>query len=420
MGTIIMKKKILVIAPRFPAINQPWMDTYLEQLLVNKTEILIYSAGHASGPYHHKVDELNLLAKVIRFPVGLREASRSVFLTLLNSPCKIMASFREAMCAASGLSRGASNYVASVVRLIFFRTDRRMPTDIALIHAHSERYAYEFLYLACVQKIPLLLTFHGLPPTGIDQLASDKRMVLYRRVALVLVNTKFAKNQVVALGCSPSKVVVLPQGLPVKDFPFVLRAPPQAGGELKVLSVGRFHRDKGQAYSLLALLRLLRNGCKVHWYFVGVGPDLDRLKSLAARLGIASHVSFLNGISAATLSTLYHECHLFVLGSTDSGRGDHVETQGVVLQEAQASGCIPIASNVGGIPECITDGVDGFLVPQKSSKSIVKIIEQLLASSVEEWTQYQYAGRALVERKFSSDIVGLEMVAILRALSRVD
>jgi colanic acid/amylovoran biosynthesis glycosyltransferase len=117
-------------------------------------------------------------------------------------------------------------------------------------------------------------------------------------------------------------------------------------------------------------------------------------------------------LSPEELKQLYQESHLFVLPSV-SNPGGHVETQGVVLQEAQASGCVPIASNVGGVPECVNDNKDALLVRQKSSRDLAEKIETFYFNP-QCWAAYQNSGRQNVQANLSANVIGLRMAEILR------
>lgn len=400
------RNKVLVVAPQFPAINQPWIDTYLEQLLAQGLEPLIYSAVDKLGKYSSKVDALQLRQRIV--PLSLSIAS------VIKGALGV--SQAQSLCLITDISRrlsggGMREFLSGILTSLYFV---RAPLDeIHIIHSHDEILAYRFLYLASLRNVPIVLTFHGLPPAGIGQLSDRKRGLLYRSLAKVIVNTEFAKQQVCSLGCSPDKVIILPQGLPIGDFPFVSRLAPGAGARLKLLTVGRYHRDKGQAYALLALKRLLLKGISAEWTFVGVGPDLSRLKGLVEKLGLTNDVRFLVALPPEELKQLYQQSHLFVLPSVINP-GGHIETQGVVLQEAQASGCIPIASNVGGIPECVNDGRDALLVKQKSSRDLVRKIEFLMMNP-DRWNSFQQAGRFNVVENLSADVIGRKMAQLLVA-----
>lgn len=402
---------VTVVAPRFPSINQPWIDTYLEQLLIKGYSPSIFSFNRVPGRYHAKVDRLGLLARVFYFPLVLTTRD------CLKVCCKGLARLRSVARALRAMRRlrpGLTAWFHSYCELLQFAMEGHRVEQSSLTHSHAEFLAYHFLHLAVLRNSPLVLTFHGLPPTGIGQLSAGKRAILYRHASKVIVNTSFALNQVVGLGCSPDKVTILPQGLPLEDFPFQPRSAPAPGEPVQLLSVGRFHRDKGQAYSLLALRRLLDAGVLAHWRFVGVGPDRARLETWVRRLGLEGHVEFLEGLPAEDLQALYHQCHLFVLASISSP-GGHVETQGVVLQEAQASGCIPVATRVGGIPECVHHQQDALLVREKSSRAIAEAVQYMLARP-QEWAAYQAAGRRNVEENYSADVIGQRMADLLRGV----
>ena len=60
-------KNLLVIAPRFPSINQPWIDTYLEELLRSGITLGICSSLKEPQPYQQKVDHLKLKDKIIPY-----------------------------------------------------------------------------------------------------------------------------------------------------------------------------------------------------------------------------------------------------------------------------------------------------------------------------------------------------------------
>jgi colanic acid/amylovoran biosynthesis glycosyltransferase len=85
----------------------------------------------------------------------------------------------------------------------------------------------------------------------------------------------------------------------------------------------------------------------------------------------------------------------------------------VVLQEVQASGCVPVAFAVGGIPECLYHQEYSSLVQQKSSRPIFLAVRYLL-NLPNEWRLYQPAGRAYVENNFSADVVGKMISEVLR------
>ena len=405
--------QVLVLAPRFPSINQPWMDTYLEQLQRNDMPFCVVSALRSAGPYQEKVDRLGLRRFAVTLPSEPLELAATALWGLIRYPARSVSVLAEAWKqppAPPNKWKLAGRVLRALSTVHLFAN---LP-KLRVVHSHNDFIGRRFLPAARRFGVPLVVTFHGLEPRGVDQLDPAERRALGEYASKVLVNTEFARAHAAEVGFPPDRIQVLPQGLPIEDFPYSPTSPPELRQPLRVLSVGRFHRDKGQVYSLLALSRLLRRGHDVAWHFVGVGPDKSRLMGLSTRLKLTEHVHFHEGIAAHKLLELYHASHLLVLASVSHpGNREHTETQGVVLQEAQASGCIPIATRVGGIPECIHHGQDGLLVEDRSHRALAEAIEYMLEHR-DEWPSFQAQGRQNVEDRFSADAVGARMARILR------
>ncbi|KZZ09851.1 hypothetical protein A3750_08495 [Oleiphilus sp. HI0079] len=403
--------KVLVVAPRFPAINQPWMDTYLAQLQIQDLPFVIYSANEKPEAYQQKVDQLGLREHVLPFRLC---SAWQLVRQMLSSPVQFIKLFLSQ--STSKKLNGAAKLVSSLKRL-YFEKNKQYFEGVSLIHAHEEIAGYEFLHLARLLKVPLVVTFHGLPPEGVAQLSMSKRSVLYRFASKVIVNTNFSKDEVIGLGVAADKVVVQPQGLPIQDFPYSPMLPPQNGALLRLVSVGRFHRGKGQHYLLIALRRLVNEGVKVELNLVGVGSSGKQwLQSLTEKLGLQDRVAFHENLPSKDISLLFRRCHLFVLASTVSKSGALTETQGVVIQEAQSSGLIPIVTNVGGIPECVADEENAILIKDRSSRAIFNAVTGLI-DRTDDWARLQSNARRHVEENFSDRVIGEQMRDLLVAQS---
>ena len=85
---------------------------------------------------------------------------------------------------------------------------------------------------------------------------------------------------------------------------------------------------------------------------VGDGPDRGPAEHLARELKVERHVSFLG--KQNHVERLIPLAHVLLMPS-------EMETFGLAALEAMACGVVPVATRVGGVPELITDGEDGFL-----------------------------------------------------------
>lgn len=89
-----------------------------------------------------------------------------------------------------------------------------------------------------------------------------------------------------------------------------------------------------------------------------------------------------------------------------------------VLLESAASGRPIISTDRSGTRETIDDGVNGYLVKEKSSKDLIKKIEKFLYLSFDEKKQMGYKGRKKVEKEFNRDIVVENYLEEIRLVSK--
>jgi glycosyltransferase involved in cell wall biosynthesis len=195
----------------------------------------------------------------------------------------------------------------------------------------------------------------------------------------VTVNSSYIKNTVLSIGGRiTDKVSHIPMGVDGLVF-----APKAAGGikerygaEHMVFSVGRLIDWKGMKYLIMAMREVVDQVPGAKLVIGGSGPEKESLESMARELGLQGSVIFPGYIDPSDLSEYYSAADVFVLPSIDLN--GQTEALGVVLIEAMASGTPVIGSNVGGIPDIIRDGYNGFLVPEKAPGDLADRIIRLL------------------------------------------
>ena len=104
---------------------------------------------------------------------------------------------------------------------------------------------------------------------------------------------------------------------------------------------------------------------------VGDGPLLEEHKLLARTLGIQDRVAFMGSVAHDDVSDFFSACTLFVLPSRD-------EPFGLVLLEAAYHKKGIVCTRVGGVPEIITDGVNGRMVEPNDPAAMAAQILTLL------------------------------------------
>lgn len=182
--------------------------------------------------------------------------------------------------------------------------------------------------------------------------------------------SQFCRSQLMRI-TSPElrdKFEICPLGVDPQQFQPVLHA---QGGTFNICCVGRLVVGKGQGVLFEAVPEILRTHHNVHLHLVGDGPDKHVLEKTAHDYGIAANVTFHGAVNQRRVREILASADAFVLPSFAEGVP-------VSLMEAMAM-CIPcISTTVAGIPELITSGVDGILVPPSDAEKLGGAIRKLI------------------------------------------
>ena len=158
-------------------------------------------------------------------------------------------------------------------------------------------------------------------------------------------------------------------------------------GDLLVSYVGGLHEHKG-LFDLAAAVE--RCAADVTVVLAGDGPARDELTE-----AFGSNAVFLGGIPYDRVPAVYLASDAFVLPS-------HTEGLPRVVLEAQATGTPVVATAVGGVPEVITDGETGRLVPARDPGALAGVLADL-ASDPAERERLRTNGRQAVAASFTWD-----------------
>ncbi|MBI5934102.1 MAG: glycosyltransferase [Chloroflexi bacterium] len=138
-----------------------------------------------------------------------------------------------------------------------------------------------------------------------------------------------------------------------------------------LLHVGRLDADKQVDVVIRACVPVLKQ-TDAHLLIVGDGRKRGQLTEFCAQHGIEAKCHFTGFVSAADgLADLYRLATVFVMAS-------QIETQGIVLLEAAASGLPIVALDAVCIPEIVLHNVNGFLVPPDNLAQMSTRLMQLI------------------------------------------
>jgi glycosyltransferase involved in cell wall biosynthesis len=138
---------------------------------------------------------------------------------------------------------------------------------------------------------------------------------------------------------------------------------------LIVGTAGRLVPVKGPEFLVKAAKYIISKYPDTYFIFTGDGSLENDLKKRALEMGISENIIFLGWRdNVAKIISIYD---IFVLPSLNEGMGR-------VLAEAMALGKPIVASNIGGVPDLVIHGKNGFLVPPKNPKELAKYIQVLI------------------------------------------
>lgn len=170
-----------------------------------------------------------------------------------------------------------------------------------------------------------------------------------------------------------------------------VRAELAAGNRLVGIMVARIDGRKGHLTLIEAAKTLAAQHANVALWVVGDGGRRHEVEARAAAHGLGEMMSFLGRRS--DIDRLLEGADLFLLPSD-------IEGLPLSVLEAMSHGLPVIASNIGGIPEIITDGKEGFLVSAGDASALAAAIQKISSDAVLRETMGK-AARARTESSFS-------------------
>jgi glycosyltransferase involved in cell wall biosynthesis len=279
---------------------------------------------------------------------------------------------------------------------------------IDIIHAvndHSTNVAVASL-VSEATGIPLVYTIQG-PGTRtghplVDTVVATYDLTVERWIAKqagkVILLSSSLNSTAEKLRVNDSKVTVIPSGIDsvhfdrdrpeVKERAMQLRNELDINGKVVVGFAGRLVPAKGLTYLFSAIKQIEKKHPNIVLLIVGEGAQRGELETLASQLRIRTVFA---GWQADMLP-FYALMDIFVLPSLFEGLSN-------VILEAMAMKTAIVATNVGGTPDVLSNGENGFLVPAKNVSRLASALKTLVRDEALR-TETGVKNRLKVEREF--------------------
>ena len=252
-----------------------------------------------------------------------------------------------------------------------------------VIHAHDWLVTYAAKSLKNAYDIPIVATIHATEAgrnSGIhdetQRYINDTEWLLTYEATEVIVNSNYMKNEIQRLfGLPFDKINVIPNGINLSNFTGIerdydFRRQYAMDNEKIILYVGRLVYEKGVQHLIAAMPKILSNYHDAKLIIAGRGM-MDELRAEASNLGLNDKIYFTGYLNSKQVQKMYKCADVAVFPST-------YEPFGIVALEAMLAGVPTVVSDVGGLDEIVTHGVDGMKSYAGNANSIADSVTALL------------------------------------------
>ena len=256
------------------------------------------------------------------------------------------------------------------------------------------------LPLAWLARIPIRIATHR---GKIEAFPRWRQMTHSVLINIGIAHTLIAvseqtRQQAINEGVWENRITVIPNAVNPLDTSSVNRTAVRKALGLKeddifLLSIGRLTYQKGHEFLVQAMSEVVNRFPNTKAGICGNGPLHSQLENQILKSGLSNHVRLLGAWE--DISPLLASADIFILPSRWEGLSR-------ALMEAMAAGLPVIASQVDGIKDLITEGVNGLLVPSEDAERLGNSILQLI-EDVEMRKKLATAGQAHVLQTHSVD-----------------
>lgn len=285
------------------------------------------------------------------------------------------------------------------LRFIFKLCDKLKKEKVHILHAHGYTAATIGRTAGLLAGVPVMISHvHSTYWNYTSRQVFIERCLSYFTDMIICCSGAAADFVVKYEGINSGKVKVIYNGINLEKYEIKdSMAGLKEKKEFKVGCIASLFPHKGHRY-LMEAAEYIKNETKynVKYILAGDGILMKDLKNYAEKLGISDQVEFKGIVS--DIPGLIASLDLVVLPSSER------EGLGISLIEAMAAGKPVIGTDIGGIPEVIENGKNGFLVPPKNFQALAEAIISILENT-DKGEGMGAQGKETAGKKFSGKVM---------------
>lgn len=287
--------------------------------------------------------------------------------------------------------------------------------QVKILHVHFGYHGIKLHGLKRSLGIPMVCSFYGddafsypTRPGGYR----EKYKVLFTHADKVLVLGPYMKNELKALGCPESKLMIHHLGVDVEKIEFKQRQF-KRDEPIRFMTSSSFLEKKGIEIAIRAL-SALKERYDFRLELVGDGPLRPLLEEEVEKGGIKDRVIFHGYQPYEFVIENCYKCQVFIQASR-TGKMNNKEGTPMAIVDAMATGMPVVSTWHSDIPEIVHDGVVGYLARENDVESLKTCFESFFEKP-EKIADFSLAARSHIEKEFNSRILNERLEALYNDL----
>lgn len=363
--------KVLYVLDSFPKLSETFILNEIVELIRNGIDVKVLAMR-------------NPLENIINEDFSSNKLFERTRYFCLPAPLKlefrrgISPSFYYHMLKAFKKYHTVTNF-KQMVRLSYYLPYYR---DTDLVHAHfAYKAAVTGMQIANLLGKPFTFTAHAYEIFSRPDYSKGRLKTLTDNAERIITPSVFNKNYIIKeTGCAEEKIEIVRATIRAEKFSN--KSPGNgARGEIKIIAIGRLVEKKGFEYLIRAMRSVVKENSSVFLNIIGDGNQKKELMELSENMNLSRCVNFLGSRSNEECVQELSSSDIAVLPCVVAKNGD-LDVCPLTLQEAMAMGIPVVSTTVGSIPELITDGEEGLLVPERDESALAKAITKLIDNPI--------------------------------------
>jgi len=402
--------RIAFVVPSFPNISETFIYHQIIELMHRGHDIRIFAYKENKNTIIHKMILDNKLQEICTFlPRSFMQKSKSAALKHIKKILRISAIIEES--AVEELEWKRTVQFFNSVNIEKWFSDN---TTFDIIHVQFGVVGIPIVRMIntnSVHNAKLVVTFHGndLNPFRIAIL-KEWYSDLFEYADALTVNSPYLREILLSICDQKQKIHLLPVGLNIQNFkPDSSQKKRTESGVFQIIFCGRLIFLKGADLAIKIIYDLVSrlNIQNVKLNIIGTGPMKEALEKLIINLNLQEFVVLKGAESQEELKVEMSDAHLFILPGIHDPSTNRAETQGLVIQEAQAMGLPVLVSDAGGMKYGLIDGVTGYIIKagdiESFSEKIIffmqnESLRQIMGIAGREFVTNNYDIRSITDR----------------------